>query len=214
MCRLAPQYPLDRSQLVYSLIRKPVTLLPLSESLGVFYCFVCVWLSALCFLSLPAHNTQIQIMVCLGPRKKPAKKPGLLSPDDAATRSVKGSLTKKKSATPLTKRKSTASVASTNTVDNTGKQLRRPTSRSSIARPASPDNRPRSPHTRPPPPPGTAPSVRSSARPGSHSRNASTASSVRKSPVAQMREEFDELKLKVSEAHANGIQNRLIWYVA
>ena len=142
-------------------------------------------------------------MVCLGPRKKPAKKPALLSPDDATSRSVKGgSMTKKKSLTPMSKRKSTASVASKASTDTTntttGKQVRRPASRTSIAqRSPSPDNRPRSPHTRPPPPPGTAPSVRSSARPGSHSRNASTASSIRKSPVAQMREEFDDLKLKV-----------------
>ncbi|KAI9488894.1 SH3-binding, glutamic acid-rich protein-domain-containing protein [Zychaea mexicana] len=151
-------------------------------------------------------------MVCLGPRKKPAKKPALLSPDDATNRSVKGSMTKKKSLTPLTKRKSTASVASSrNSVDAPGgpnatattglggKQVRRPTSRTSLARSPSPDNRPRSPHTRPPPPPGTAPSVRSSARPSSHSRNASNASTIKKSPVAQMREEFDELKVKHNE---------------
>ncbi|KAI7861029.1 SH3-binding, glutamic acid-rich protein-domain-containing protein [Circinella umbellata] len=144
-------------------------------------------------------------MVCLGPRKKPAKKPALLSPDDATNRSVKGgSMTKKKSLTPMSKRKSTASVASKASTDTTntttGKQVRRPASRTSLAqRSPSPDNRPRSPHTRPPPPPGTAPSVRSSARPGSHSRNASTASSIRKSPVAQMREEFDDLKLKHNE---------------
>ncbi|KAI9250519.1 SH3-binding, glutamic acid-rich protein-domain-containing protein [Phascolomyces articulosus] len=143
-------------------------------------------------------------MVCLGPRKKPAKKPALLSPDDATNRSVKGSMTKKKSLTPMSKRKSTASVASRTSTDSAttttpGKQVRRPTSRTSLARSPSPDNRPRSPHTRPPPPPGTAPSVRSSARPGSHSRNASNASSIRKSPVAQMREEFDELKVKHNE---------------
>lgn len=68
------------------------------------------------------------------------------------------------------------------------RQLRQPASRASL----TPSQRIRSPS------PGPAAARNGTpGRPANHSRNASAASSIRKSPVAQMREEFDELKLKV-----------------
>ncbi|CDS06130.1 hypothetical protein LRAMOSA08658 [Lichtheimia ramosa] len=152
-------------------------------------------------------------MVCLGPRKKPAKKPQLLSPDDATkTRSVKtkrsligtrkstatttGTTTTANNATATTKTSNRRSVASRASLESTASARK-----TAAASARSPSPRPRSPATRPQaPPPGTAPSIRSNARPTSmHSRHPSTASSVRKSPVAQLREEYDELKVKNTE---------------
>lgn len=148
-------------------------------------------------------------MACLGPRKKKNKSQFLI-PDDASVaprstaKSVKSrgstigsnttaSGTKKTNSVVSTARKTTPAASPRSSLEASNK-LAKTTSRASLVS----NGRPRSPHTRSPPPPGAAPSARSSARPPSHSRNSSAASSIRKSPVAQMREEFDELKVKVN----------------
>ncbi|KAL1929397.1 hypothetical protein VTP01DRAFT_1535 [Rhizomucor pusillus] len=151
-----------------------------------------------------------QVAPCAGPRKK-KNKSQFLSPDDASVaprstaKSVKSrgstigsnttaSGTKKTNSVVSTARKTTPAASPRSSLEASNK-LAKTTSRASLVS----NGRPRSPHTRSPPPPGAAPSARSSARPPSHSRNSSAASSIRKSPVAQMREEFDELKVKNNE---------------
>ncbi|KAF7721279.1 SH3 domain binding glutamic acid-rich protein-like [Apophysomyces ossiformis] len=107
------------------------------------------------------------------------------------------SLQSKRSSSPRASLEKPKAAAATATAT-----AKRPSSRNSLLpgrQSPNLDARPHSPHhTRI----GTAATARSSAataaRPGTHSRNGSAAS-VKKSPIAQMREDFDELKSKNDE---------------
>lgn len=162
-------------------------------------------------------------MVCLGPRKKDKKTNGLLSPEDAAngvtSRGINNNMgstakrgskvkppTKIAQATTATTKPGTAGPTATSrrsvsprpSVDGRLSQHR--TSRTSInsQRPVSPGpthRRPASPQASPRQSMASIRSTAPSTKPA-HSRNVSTAS-VKKSPVAQMRQDFDTLKVKV-----------------
>ncbi|KAI8390809.1 SH3-binding, glutamic acid-rich protein-domain-containing protein [Radiomyces spectabilis] len=149
-------------------------------------------------------------MVCLGPRKK-EKKAAFLSPEetpvsrtltDPLRNSKRGSKLKsaKTSPTPtagtIASRRTTPSPRSSFETASLSKQGKTTPRNSFANRANSPVSRPTSPH--PSRPTSIAASVRSTTKLTTHSRNASAAS-TRKSPIAQMREEFDELKIKNDE---------------
>ncbi|KAI9317104.1 hypothetical protein BX666DRAFT_1877726 [Dichotomocladium elegans] len=97
---------------------------------------------------------------------------------------------------PTALKPSPASPNTAKTLRSTSK-LRKPTTAGQDMRSTSPLRSPR-----PPPPPGIAPTGRSNARPARQqvrSPNAHSAPTIRKSPLAQMREEYDELKRKNNE---------------
>ncbi|KAI8344105.1 hypothetical protein BC941DRAFT_507690 [Chlamydoabsidia padenii] len=164
-------------------------------------------------------------MVCLGPRKKEKKTNGFLSPDDAAngvgSRGINnnnpGGATKRgsklKPPTKIAHSTTPATTTKTNTTGTTATSRRsvspRPsvdgrlsqhrTSRTSLnsQRSISPGPAHRRPTSPQPSPRQSMASVRSTtpATKPAHSRNTNV-TSVKKSPVAQMRQDFDTLKVK------------------
>lgn len=150
-------------------------------------------------------------MVCLGPRKK-EKKSNLLSPDDATSRGLKkGSSKLKTSKTNASLAPSIASAAkksprSSLDTNNKKSTLPRPPSRNSLlsnGRTPSPVQR----TTSPKPPPSSRPnsmiSVKSAASAVSTnntrptSRTPSHASTTKRFPITEMKEEVKDLKAKV-----------------
>lgn len=162
-------------------------------------------------------------MVCLGPRKK-EKKSNLLSPDDATSRGLKkGSSKLKTSKTNASLAPSIASAAKKTprpSLDANNKKSPRPSldtnnKKSTLPRPPSrnsllPNRRTPSPvqrATSPKPPPSSRPnsmiSVKSAASAVSTnntrptSRTPSHASTTKRFPITEMKEEVKDLKAKV-----------------
>ncbi|KAI8099701.1 uncharacterized protein BX664DRAFT_289951 [Halteromyces radiatus] len=146
-------------------------------------------------------------MVCLGPRKK-EKKSSLLSPDDAITSrginqssgaTKRGSKLKPPSKVDHTTATTKRSVSPRTSVDGRLSQQRnsRTSLNSQRAVSPTPGRRPQSPQHSPRQSMTSARNTTPNSRP-THSRNTSAVStaSVKKSPVAQMRQDFDTLKVK------------------